>query len=667
MRKHLFSFIAAVGVLFAGAGTAWADTTVGLYRTVTDSKIGAFQFTETTLDADGISVEQNFGSNLGAMKSSGRNVRIKGVECSFDATSANTSSDGTQVYRTKCADGNEIGNEYQSAAYWGYTVNITTGKRLNVSKLDAEIGVSFNNFIWKVQIESAAGTVLYQSADNTVSSYDSSTDYKGTTLSATPNVYIEDGSTVKLYFKISSGTSKYITPINLKITGELVAAATKCESPVLKLGNYDKTTQTYPLTITSTDDSDIYYSLNNAAAVKYEGTALTVTPGDKIVAHCEKSGLTNSDDETLEVPSLVSYTETTSAGTAEQPLTGTSYTINGAASGSERYNGGPGSGDYKTYIKMRTTQTAGSVKGFRIAVNEGYTILKIEGNGYANSGSVSTTDDDGNTTKTSVYGDIQIKGVYVDGGDNTLTDETIVTLPKSSDGKTVSFTFDNLNAKQYIDFECYTETSNINQAILKFTITYKVNDQLVTMSSVGYSTLYSESALQIPANIQVYTGTVSGDVLNLKEVTTVIPAKTPVILVGTADKTYTFNVSDDTSDPITSSLQGTASEIATSDITSGTVYTLAYKTDASDVGFYKFTGEKLAAGKAYLVVANKDAAPAVRFNFGETDEPGNVTGINAVTIENRSENVIYDLRGRRVLNLDRPGLYIVNGKKVAIQ
>jgi hypothetical protein len=38
-----------------------------------------------------------------------------------------------------------------------------------------------------------------------------------------------------------------------------------------------------------------------------------------------------------------------------------------------------------------------------------------------------------------------------------------------------------------------------------------------------------------------------------------------------------------------------------------------------------------------------------------------------VTIENRVDNVIYDLRGRRVQSLDRPGLYIVNGKKVAIQ
>jgi hypothetical protein len=44
-----------------------------------------------------------------------------------------------------------------------------------------------------------------------------------------------------------------------------------------------------------------------------------------------------------------------------------------------------------------------------------------------------------------------------------------------------------------------------------------------------------------------------------------------------------------------------------------------------------------------------------------------VSGINAVTIENRAADVIYDLRGRRVQSLDRSGLYIVNGKKVVVK
>jgi hypothetical protein len=57
----------------------------------------------------------------------------------------------------------------------------------------------------------------------------------------------------------------------------------------------------------------------------------------------------------------------------------------------------------------------------------------------------------------------------------------------------------------------------------------------------------------------------------------------------------------------------------------------------------------------------------IRFTGMDTDVPGNVTGINAVTIENNAQQVIYDLRGRHVLSLDRPGLYIVNGKKVAVQ
>jgi hypothetical protein len=62
------------------------------------------------------------------------------------------------------------------------------------------------------------------------------------------------------------------------------------------------------------------------------------------------------------------------------------------------------------------------------------------------------------------------------------------------------------------------------------------------------------------------------------------------------------------------------------------------------------------------------SAPVVRFNFGQEDpELGNVSGINAVSIENRVDNVIYDLRGRRVQSLDRPGLYIMNGKKISVK
>ena len=41
-----------------------------------------------------------------------------------------------------------------------------------------------------------------------------------------------------------------------------------------------------------------------------------------------------------------------------------------------------------------------------------------------------------------------------------------------------------------------------------------------------------------------------------------------------------------------------------------------------------------------------------------------VTGIDEVTTDSDKPSVIYDLMGRRVQNMSRPGIYIVNGKKV---
>jgi hypothetical protein len=95
------------------------------------------------------------------------------------------------------------------------------------------------------------------------------------------------------------------------------------------------------------------------------------------------------------------------------------------------------------------------------------------------------------------------------------------------------------------------------------------------------------------------------------------------------------------------------------------VYTLSVANDV--VAFRKYTGTKLNAGKAYLELPTSAAIPMIRIAGDDTDEPGNVSGINAVTIENRAADVIYDLRGRRVQSLDRSGLYIVNGKKVVVK
>jgi hypothetical protein len=196
-------------------------------------------------------------------------------------------------------------------------------------------------------------------------------------------------------------------------------------------------------------------------------------------------------------------------------------------------------------------------------------------------------------------------------------------------------------------------------------------DQIIPVTlveTVGYATYYSDKALKFNADVvTVYTGAINGTSLVLSEVKDAIPAKTAVILKGDADKVVEFTVTSDEVAAIagTNDLKGVAEATALEN-----VYVLSYKTGLEDVGFYKAASVTVPANKAYVewpAEAIAVDAPVLRFNFGETDEPGNVTGINAVAIENNAQQVIYDLRGRRVQSLDRPGLYIVNGKKVAIQ
>jgi len=90
----------------------------------------------------------------------------------------------------------------------------------------------------------------------------------------------------------------------------------------------------------------------------------------------------------------------------------------------------------------------------------------------------------------------------------------------------------------------------------------------------------------------------------------------------------------------------------------GTLYGLAKKNDV--VGFYKIaTTSEVPAWKIYLQIPA--AAGREFIGFGET------TGIESLTPAlSEGEGVVYDLQGRRVAQPTK-GLYIINGKKVAIK
>ena len=174
----------------------------------------------------------------------------------------------------------------------------------------------------------------------------------------------------------------------------------------------------------------------------------------------------------------------------------------------------------------------------------------------------------------------------------------------------------------------------------------------ITISAAGYATLYSPVALTIPGGVTAYVATDMGDYLHLEAIgDDIIPAATGVILKGAAG-TYDFAI--------------TTSGTAVSELT-GTIATIAKPADAyylsngaSGIGFYKSgTATTIPGFRAYLLASGGNVKS---FRF---DIP---TAIEQIENEQQNEgsSTIYNLAGQRV-NKAQKGIYIVNGKKVAVK
>ena len=94
-------------------------------------------------------------------------------------------------------------------------------------------------------------------------------------------------------------------------------------------------------------------------------------------------------------------------------------------------------------------------------------------------------------------------------------------------------------------------------------------------------------------------------------------------------------------------------------------YKLAYDNFGNETGLGFYWGAPeggkfyVKAGTAYLAVPKVKAAGAKGFAFN-----GEATGIEGVNANVENAKAIYNLNGQRVASMAKPGLYIVNGKKV---
>ena len=177
----------------------------------------------------------------------------------------------------------------------------------------------------------------------------------------------------------------------------------------------------------------------------------------------------------------------------------------------------------------------------------------------------------------------------------------------------------------------------------------------LSVGAAGYATLIAPVALEIPADVEVYTAAFEDGKAKLTSISDVIPANVGVV-VKAAQGTYNFNITTK-ENVATSALSGVpntanvASESAAFILANG----------KHGVGFYKLSSaNRTIHGFRAFYTAPAEAQAVSAFLLED-----NVTGIEE--IETSADKApIYDLSGRRVAKAEK-GVYIQNGRKIFVK
>lgn len=193
----------------------------------------------------------------------------------------------------------------------------------------------------------------------------------------------------------------------------------------------------------------------------------------------------------------------------------------------------------------------------------------------------------------------------------------------------------------------------------------------LSVGETGYSTVYLPFDALVPNGVKVYTvSSIDTDKVQLTGHTAengnqLLLPKTTAVVVNAAKGDYQF-VANSTETPTTSVsgtnlLKGVTERTAVSSLNSGdyTIYALGSGND-NIAGFYKVNSDSyIPANKAYLSVAT--SSPQSSSNAFYIPAP---TGITNVDKEGQNVDApVYSIDGVRKGNVNKPGVYVRNGKK----
>ena len=196
---------------------------------------------------------------------------------------------------------------------------------------------------------------------------------------------------------------------------------------------------------------------------------------------------------------------------------------------------------------------------------------------------------------------------------------------------------------------------------------WTVNGYDLTVSSVGWASMYLPITVTIPEGIEVYyASAASENTITLTKIEDKIPANTGVIVKASEGKvTFTYDNSNPTLSG-TNLFEGTSGNKAFNAEKDGAVYVLSgVNEDNGNPQFQNYTGTTLGAHKIWLPASAVGGSNAKELRFVFENEE---TGIHSINVNDSStgsetgENM-YNLNGVRV-NDGYKGIVIVNGKKV---